>query len=157
MVHYSCGENFLEKSKIIGIELNPDAKKLEKYGFKIFIGDQSDPNFWKNFYKKIGKIDILIDDGGHTNLQQITTLMQSIKYLNYGGMIVIEDTHTSFMRDKGFKNPSKFSLINFTTLLIETIHRRNPMLKKEINFFQEKSNQLNIMILLLLLIFQKIN
>ena len=60
--------------------------------------------------------------------------MQSIKYLNYGGMIVIEDTHTSYMRDKGFKNPSKFSLINFTTLLIETIHRRNPMLKKEINF-----------------------
>lgn len=133
---------FGKKAKIIGIELNPDAKKLEKYGFKIFIGDQSDPNFWKNFYKKIGKIDILIDDGGHTNLQQITTLMQSIKYLNYGGMIVIEDTHTSFMRDKGFKNPSKFSLINFTTLLIETIHRRNPMLKKEINFFSKKIQSL---------------
>ena len=140
---------FGKKAKIIGIELNPDAKKLEKYGFKIFIGDQSDPNFWKNFYKKIGKIDILIDDGGHTNLQQITTLMQSIKYLNYGGMIVIEDTHTSYMRDKGFKNPSKFSLINsFTTLLlIETIHRRNPMLKKEINFFRKKFNHLSIMTL----------
>ena len=133
---------FGKKAQIIGIELNPDAKKLEKYGFKIFIGDQSDPNFWKNFYKKIGKIDILIDDGGHTNLQQITTLMQSIKYLNYGGMIVIEDTHTSFMKDKGFKNPSKFSLINFTTLLIETIHRRNPMLKKEINFFSKKIQSL---------------
>jgi len=58
-----------KKAKIIGIELNPKAKKLEKFGFKIFTGDQSDPIFWKNFYKKIGKIDILIDDGGHTNLQ----------------------------------------------------------------------------------------
>ena len=68
---------FGKKAKIIGIELNPESKKLEKKGFKIFNGDQSNPDFWKNFYKKIGKIDILIDDGGHTNLQQITTLMES--------------------------------------------------------------------------------
>ena len=68
--------------------------------------------------------------------------MQSIRYLNYGGIIAIEDTHTSFMRDKGFKNPSKFSLINFTTLLIETMHRRNPMLKKEINFFSKRIQSL---------------
>ena len=129
---------FGKKAQIIGVELNPEAKKLEKYGFKIFIGDQSDPHFWKNFYKKIGKIDILIDDGGHTNLQQITTLVESINFIKPGGMIIIEDTHTSFMRDKGFKNPSKFSFINFTTLLIENIHRRNPMLKKEINFFSRK-------------------
>jgi hypothetical protein len=26
-----------KRAKIIGIELNPDAKKFEKYGFKIFI------------------------------------------------------------------------------------------------------------------------
>tara|TARA_B100000989_G_scaffold163646_1_gene122269 strand:- start:695 stop:1516 length:822 start_codon:yes stop_codon:yes gene_type:complete len=132
-------KNFFGKyAKIIGIELNPKAKNLEKKGFKIFNGDQSNPDFWKNFYKKIGKIDILIDDGGHTNLQQITTLVESINFIKPGGMIIIEDTHTSFMRDKGFKNPSKFSLINFTTLLIENIHRRNPMLKKEINFFSRK-------------------
>lgn len=132
-------KNFFGKyAKIIGIELNPKAKNLEKKGFKIFNGDQANPDFWKNFYKKIGKIDILIDDGGHTNLQQITTLVESINFIKPGGMIIIEDTHTSFMRDKGFKNPSKFSLINFTTLLIENIHRRNPMLKKEINFFSRK-------------------
>ena len=67
-------------------------KNLKKI-FKICIGDQSNPVFWKNFYKKFGKIDILIDDGGHTNLQQITTLMESINHINYGGMIVVEDTH----------------------------------------------------------------
>ena len=129
---------FGKKARIIGIELNPDAKKLEKFGFEIFIGDQADPLFWKKFYQKVGKIDILLDDGGHANLQQITTLVESINFIKPGGMIIIEDTHTSFMRDKGFKNPSKFSLINFTTLLIENIHRRNPMLKKEINFFSRK-------------------
>ena len=129
---------FGKKAKIIGIELNPEAKKLEKYGFKIFNGDQSNPNFWKNFYKKIGKIDILIDDGGHTNLQQITTVMESLKNINNGGMIIIEDTHTSFMKNSGFRNPSKYSFINFSTSLIENIHRRNPMLRKKMNFFSEK-------------------
>ena len=83
------------------------------------------------------KIDILIDDGGHTNLQQITTLMESINHINYGGMIVVEDTHTSFMKNKGFKNPSKFSFINFTSSLIESLHRRNPMIKKILIIFQK--------------------
>ena len=129
---------FGKKAKIIGIELNPEAKKLDHNGFKIHIGDQSNPDFWKNFYKKVGKIDILIDDGGHTNIQQITTLMESIKNINKGGIIVVEDTHTSFMKNKGFKNPSKNSFINFTVSLIENIHRRNPMLKKELNYFSKK-------------------
>ena len=31
---------FGKKAKIIGIDLNPESKRFEKYGFKIFIGDQ---------------------------------------------------------------------------------------------------------------------
>ena len=133
---------FGKKAKIIGIELNPEAKKLEKKGFKIFIGDQSNPDFWKKFYKKIGKIDILIDDGGHTNLQQITTLMESVNHINYDGMIIVEDTHTSFMNNKGFKNTSRFSFINFTSSLVEILHRRNPMIKKEPNYLSKKINSI---------------
>jgi len=127
-----------KKAKIIGIELNPEAKKLEKHGFKIFIGDQSDPEFWKNFYKKNGKIDILIDDGGHTNLQQITSFMESVNHVNDNGVIIVEDTHTSYMNYKGFKNPSKYSFINFSSHIIENIHRRNPMLKKKMNSISDK-------------------
>ena len=133
---------FGQKAKIIGIEQNPEAKKLKKYGFQIFIGDQSNPIFWKNFYKKVGKIDILIDDGGHTNLQQITTLMESINHINPNGIIVVEDTHTSFMKDKGFKNPSKFSFINFTLMIVETLHRRNPMIKKKLNNLSKLINSI---------------
>jgi len=127
-----------KRAKIIGVEMNPDAKKFKKDGFEIFIGDQSSSVFWKKFYDKVGKIDILIDDGGHTNLQQITTLMESIDNMNYGGVILIEDTHTSFMNYKGFNNPSKNSFINFSTNLIENLHRRNPMTKKKMNKFSKK-------------------
>ena len=57
---------------------------------------------------------------------------------NNGGVILIEDTHTSFMNYKGFKNPSKNSLINFTTNIIENLHRRNPMVKKRMNDLSKK-------------------
>jgi len=97
---------FGKKARIIGIELNPEAKKLEKFGFEIFIGNQSDPLFWRQFYNKVGKIDILLDDGGHKNIQQITSFMESYKFINPNGLIAIEDTHTSYMKKKGFNNPS---------------------------------------------------
>lgn len=129
---------FKENARIIGIELNPSAKKLEEYGFEIFIGDQSDKKFWEDFYSKIGKIDILLDDGGHKNLQQITSVYESINNINDDGMIIIEDTHSSYMSDKGFNNPSKNSFINYCNLLIESIHRRNPMINKNMNIFSKK-------------------
>ena len=103
-------EYFGEKARIIGIDLHPKAKELEKHGFEIHIGSQSDVNFWKNFFNKIGKIDILLDDGGHGNIQQIVTLSEAINNTNDDGTIVIEDIHTSYM--KKFGNPSKYSLIS---------------------------------------------
>ena len=129
---------FKKGSKIYGVDLNPEALKLKNYGFDITIGDQSKKEFWKRFFKKNKNFDLIIDDGGHTNLQQITTLMESINYINTGGMIIIEDTHTSFMRNKGFRNPSNYSLISFSTKIIENIHRRNPILKKKLNIFSNK-------------------
>ena len=96
---------FGPKAEIIGMDLNPEAKKWEKFGFKIFIGDQADPDFLKSILKKIGPVDILLDDGGHTNHQQILTLINSINYIKENGLVVIEDCHTSYMRRYG--NPSK--------------------------------------------------
>ena len=114
--------------RIIGIDLNEEAKKLEKYGFEIFVGDQSDPKFWKNFYDKVGKIDILIDDGGHTNKQQIITLTSSIQNINDEGIIIIEDIHSSYM--KNFNNPNNYSFINFMKKTIDDINYKFPKLEK---------------------------
>ena len=127
-----------KKARIIGIDLNPNAKKLEKYGFEIFIGDQSTKTFWENFYKKVGKIDILLDDGGHKSIQQITSVVESIKYIKNEGMILVEDTCSSFMNDKAFRIHKKYSFINFCNLIIEGIHRRNPLVNSKKNLFSNK-------------------
>ncbi len=120
---------FGKKAKIIGIDLNPDSKRFEKYGFKIVIGDQSKTKFWKSFFKKNGKVDIVLDDGGHTNYQQIITTNSCVPNIKDGGMLITEDVHTSFIKDKWY-NPSKYSYINYCKKLIDDINSRYPGLKQ---------------------------
>ncbi len=130
-------EYFGKDARIIGIDLHPNAKELEKHGFEIYIGSQSDKNFWKNFYSKVGKIDILLDDGGHVNDQQIITLAESVNNINDDGIIVTEDVCTSYF--KKFGNPSKYSFINYSKYLIDVVNSRFPDVKnKKNNGFKNK-------------------
>lgn len=112
---------FGPKARIIGVEMNPNAKKWEEHGFEIFIGSQSDESFWDNFKKQVGNIDIVLDDGGHTYEQQIVTTECLLDNINDGGMLVIEDTHTSYMKKFGNQ---KYSFIEYTKHLIDLMNYR---------------------------------
>ena len=108
---------FHKDSRIIGVDFNPECKKFEEKGLEIFIGDQSSDVFWKNFFSEVGNIDILLDDGGHTNENQILTVNNVINNVNDNGLIVIEDTNVSY--EKRYFNPSKYSFINYGKFLID--------------------------------------
>ena len=115
---------FGKGSRIIGIDLNPALKaELEKDGYEVAIGDQADPAFWRSFYARVGKVDILLDDGGHTNTQTWTTLTSSLEHINDGGLLVIEDTHTAYMRS--FGNPSSSSLLSRLFACVDQINYRS--------------------------------
>lgn len=111
---------FGPNARIIGVDFNPQAEKWRQYGFEIFVGNQSDFSFWDEFYKSVGRIDFLVDDGGHTNLQQIVTTLSCLKNLNQGGLILVEDTNSSFNSD--FANPSKYSFLNFCKKEIDFLY-----------------------------------
>ena len=111
---------FGENARIIGIDYNPECKKLESEGYEIFIGNQADENFWDTFFEKVGDVDIVLDDGGHTNHQQISTTIKCIPYIKDQGKMVIEDIHTSYQ--SRFGNPSKYSFINFCKKLIDDVN-----------------------------------
>lgn len=110
------------KARIIGVDIDPSAKRLGEYGFEIFLGDQSDPAFWEEFYGKVGPVDVLLDDGGHTNHQQIVTAHEAIRNLQDGGVLLIEDAHTSYMKEYG--NPSKYSFVNFAKHVVNSVNSR---------------------------------
>lgn len=117
-------EFFGPQARIIGVELNPLAKKWEEHGFEIHTGSQADPDFWKQFFAKVGPVDILLDDGGHFHDQQIITTVEAIPHIKDGGLLVVEDVHTSYMPK--FNSPSRYSFINFAKSIADRINARFP-------------------------------
>jgi len=109
-------------SKVIGVEFNSEAMNIDLENIEIVIGDQGDSNFWDTFFNKFGKIDVLLDDGGHTNKQQIITVLSALPFMNNQGLILVEDTHFSYMREVG--NPSKYSFINWAKFCVDSINER---------------------------------
>ena len=112
---------FGPQATIIGVDLNPDAKRWEEYGFQIKIGDQGDKNFWDKFIEEIGLVDVILDDGGHTYMQQIITAEMLYFAIRDGGMLVVEDTHTSYM--KGF-GPTRYTFVKYAKHVIDVPNRR---------------------------------
>jgi cephalosporin hydroxylase len=118
---------FGSKARIIGIDLNPLAMTLREQGFEIFVGNQADPAFWDSFFRAIGPVDIVLDDGGHTFEQQIVTAHGCIPRIRDGGLMIVEDTHTSYLKEFGY--PTKYSFIEWTKTLIDKINSRFPEVK----------------------------
>jgi len=102
---------FGKTSRIVGIEKNPKAKALRSLGFEIYIADQESISQLEEVFREIGSVDILIDDGGHTARGQIISSLIASKYMRDGGVIIVEDTHSSFAADFGM--PHKFSFANW--------------------------------------------
>lgn len=124
---------FGDQARIIGIDLNPGAKRWENDGFEIYIGSQSDSNFWARILTEIGPIDVLLDDGGHTFHQQIVTCEAVLPSIKDGGLLIVEDTHSSYMRD--FGGPSSRSFVSYAKNIVDGVNYRSGKLRK--NSYQD--------------------
>jgi hypothetical protein len=79
------------EAQIYGVDIEPACKGYETDTTKIFIGDQSDRAFWKDFRETVPLLDIVVDDGGHTPLQQRVSLEELLPHLRPGGVYLCED------------------------------------------------------------------
>jgi len=115
-------------ANIVGLDLNPAAKKWEEHGFDIYICDQGNSDALAEVLQQVGPFDALLDDGGHQSFQQITTLTTAMRYAKESSIIAIEDTHTSFM--KGFSRHGRHSFCEYakdsTDLLTAKAHNLYP-------------------------------
>lgn len=119
---YMWREFFGSEARIIGVDLNPEAVWLREDGFEIYIGDQADPQFWGDFFRQVGDVDIFLDDGGHTYPQQIVTASSALDHIRDGGLLVVEDTHTSYMTE--FGGPSDISFVSWAVNLVHGVNHR---------------------------------
>ncbi|HMS05983.1 MAG TPA: glycosyltransferase [Burkholderiaceae bacterium] len=111
-------------ARIIGIDLNPAAKRWEAAGFEIVIGDQASPSFWESFFTAKGPVDILLDDGGHMNHQQIVTSHHALQHIADGGLLVVEDVHTSYFEN--FNSRPEHSFMAYARHMADRVNSRCP-------------------------------
>jgi hypothetical protein len=112
------GENLI----IYGLDINPRCKSLEEKNIQIYIGSQSDRKFLRWLKTQIPKIDILLDDGGHSMKQQIVTFEELFDHIKEDGVYICEDCHTSYWPSYGGGYLRKGTYIEYAKRLIDKLN-----------------------------------
>lgn len=103
---------FGEQARVYGVDIEEACRQFAAPRIEIFIGDQADPHFWRQFVESVPTIDVVIDDGAHTTPAQITTLTALLPHISPGGVYICEDVQEPF---KAFHS--------FIGILTRMIHR----------------------------------
>ena len=109
-------------ARIFGVDLHEGHKELEDEQTTILVGDQSDRTFLRELVRSVPRIDILLDDGGHSMQQQIATFEEVYPHIEPDGLYVCEDTHTSYWPKYGggYRKPGTFN--EYTKAWIDKLH-----------------------------------
>lgn len=84
---------FGDQCHIYGIDIEDACRAYANDTTTVFIGDQANRQFWRDFRSNTPPMDIIIDDGGHTPKQQKVTLEETLPALRNGGVYLCEDIH----------------------------------------------------------------
>lgn len=115
-------EYFGDKAKIYGVDINPNCKQLEEDQVEIMIGDQEDRTFLKSVAEAIPRIDILIDDGGHSMKQQINTFEELFPCIQDDGVYLCEDMHTSYWDEFGGGYKQSDTFVEYSKNFVDYIN-----------------------------------
>lgn len=115
---------FGDGAHITGADIDPRcADKAIPDRLDIEIGDQADPAFLQSLVSTYGPWDIILDDGGHTNNQIITSFQALFPQLKDGGVYLIEDTHAHWWGGAFRDHPRGMSVVSLVADLFDNMHR----------------------------------
>jgi hypothetical protein len=113
---------FGPNARIVGADISPDCRLFVAPNTEIYIGDQGDPAFLRDLVSAVGPIDVLLDDGGHTMHQQITTFEHCFPSITANGVYVCEDTHTSYWPPYGGGLRAPGSFLEYMKGKVDELH-----------------------------------
>lgn len=108
----------------VGVDINNSTKKFESADWiHIEIGSSEDPQFLAMLKQKYPKVDLFLDDGGHTMRQQRTAMKEMLPHVQPDGVYMCEDLSTSWSptfggqsnkdsRDSSFQEETMVGLIH---------------------------------------------
>jgi hypothetical protein len=109
-------------ARIVGIDLDPRCRQFEGDSVNVMIGDQADRGFLSQVRARFPHVDIVIDDGGHTMAQQITTFEELYPHIQPHGVYLCEDLHTSYYPPYGGGYRRDGTFIQYATRLVDQLH-----------------------------------
>jgi hypothetical protein len=113
---------FGARASVIGVDIDPRCKVVEEERIKVVIGDQADRAFLARLRSIVPRVDVLIDDGGHSMEQQITTFEEMFPHISPDGVYVAEDLHTSYWPAYGGGLRRQGTFIEYSKHLIDQLH-----------------------------------
>jgi hypothetical protein len=135
---------FGSKCKIYGIDINPECKEHESEQIEVLVGSAEDREFLRKVKEEIPKIDILIDDGGHTMNQQIVAFEELYPSISPDGVYLCEDLLTSYWEEFGGGYKRENTFIEYSKKLIDYLnawHSREEELK--VNDFTRSTHSMH--------------
>lgn len=110
------------EAKLYGVDIDPHAVNYPFGAGEFFVGDQADPAFLRSLVRRLPKLDVVIDDGGHQAHQQITSFEILYPHVADNGLYIVEDTHTSFWPKYG-GGYGRESFLERAKRLIDQLHQ----------------------------------
>lgn len=89
-------ENYFPNAELHFIDIGSTYIKYFSERSHYHFIDQTNAMGLKTFGDQTGLFDIIIDDGGHSMMQQLVSFQTLFPYVKPGGLYVIEDLHTSY-------------------------------------------------------------
>lgn len=93
-------KDYFPRAMIYGIDIH-DKRCHADRRIQIYQGDQSDPAFLQDVARRIGRLDIVIDDGSHLNEHVKVSFTTLFPLLPEGGIYAIEDLCTAYWPQYG--------------------------------------------------------
>ncbi len=114
---------FGAQAQIYGVDIDPRCASLAEDQITILLGDQENRDSLRNIKSTLPKFDIIIDDGGHTMMQQTITFEEMYSHLKDGGIYLCEDLHTSYMPgDFGGGYGNQYTFIEYSKRMIDQLN-----------------------------------
>lgn len=141
--------NYFSNAKnIVGCDIDEKCKELvfDDPRITVYVGDANSDDIQNKVTGKVPKFDIIIDDGSHRSSDVIRSFSKYFRYLEYGGIYIVEDTHASYWHDfeGGLFNPvSSMSFLRGLTDILNHEHWRNN--KPRTEFLSEFADEYDIL------------
>ncbi len=123
-----------QDAHLVGFDIDPTARDLTDPRFPVFIGDQANPEDLRRVHEEYGPFDVIIDDGGHTVNQQITSAEVLFPLLDDGGVYLIEDVHTSYWDD--YQDAGQTTLLDWARDRLDDLNAHHFSEERELSEWQ---------------------